>query len=56
MQLRPGVLDFLAEMSELFCVHLYTMGSRDHSTSTWGPGVGEWFGYVTPERAVGCDL
>jgi hypothetical protein len=30
MQLRPGVLDFLAEMSELFCVHLYTMGSREY--------------------------
>jgi hypothetical protein len=28
--LKPGVLDFLAEMSELFCVHLYTMGSREY--------------------------
>ena len=30
MVLRPGVHAFLREMSELFCVFLYTMGSRDY--------------------------
>ena len=30
MKLRPGVHRFLQEMSSLFCVHLYTMGSREY--------------------------
>ena len=30
MKLRPGVHAFLREMSTLFCVHLYTMGSREY--------------------------
>ena len=30
MKLRPGVHAFLREMSALFCVHLYTMGSREY--------------------------
>jgi len=30
MQLRPGVHAFLKEMSSLFCVYLYTMGSREY--------------------------
>ena len=30
MLLRPGVHAFLREMSSLFCVHLYTMGSREY--------------------------
>ena len=30
MKLRPGVHEFLREMSSLFCVHMYTMGSREY--------------------------
>ena len=30
MKLRPGVHQFLREMAQLFCVHLYTMGSREY--------------------------
>jgi hypothetical protein len=30
MKLRPGVHAFLREMSSLFCVNLYTMGSREY--------------------------
>jgi hypothetical protein len=29
MRLRPGVHEFLGQMADLFCVHLYTMGSRE---------------------------
>mgnify|MGYP001271066465 CR=1 FL=1 len=30
MRLRPGVRAFLKEMASLFCVHLYTLGSREY--------------------------
>ncbi len=30
MELRPGVQAFLTEMSQLFSMHLYTMGSREY--------------------------
>ncbi|KOO23455.1 hypothetical protein Ctob_004060, partial [Chrysochromulina tobinii] len=30
MRLRPGVHEFLGQMADLFCVHLYTMGSREY--------------------------
>eukprot|EP00966_Prymnesium_polylepis_P314587 7269568-Prymnesium_polylepis.1 len=30
MVMRPGVHQFLREMSSLFAIHLYTMGSREY--------------------------
>ena len=39
MRLRPGVHEFLRQMADLFCVHLYTMGSREcvHQTALSAP-------------------